>query len=249
MEEFRNPVSQLRDGVFYFVLILRLKESELMTPDQVKRKLAAILSADVKGYSRLMEADEEGTIRILKAYMEVINGFIQQHRGRVVATGGDSVLAEFASVVDAVRCAVGIQEELKERNKDVAENHRMEFRIGVNLGDVVEEGDTILGDGVNIAARVQSLAEAGGICITGTAYDQIKNKLALGYEYVGEQTVKNIKEPVKVYRVLMEPGVRKNSLRMAGCSSAFASSKEVPQRRWPSPCLINPPLLSCPLST
>jgi adenylate cyclase len=179
-----------------------------MTPDQLKRKLAAILSADVQGYSRLMEEDEEGTIRTLKSYMEVINGFIQQHRGRLVATGGDSVLAEFASVVDAVRCAVGIQEELKERNKDVAENQRMEFRIGVNLGDVVEEGDNILGDGVNIAARVQSLAEAGGICITGTAYDQIKNKLAFGYEYVGEQTVKNIKEPVKIYRVLMEPGIK-----------------------------------------
>jgi adenylate cyclase len=179
-----------------------------MTPDQVKRKLAAILSADVKGYSRLMEADEEGTIRVLKAYMEVISGFIQQHRGRLVATGGDSVLAEFASVVDAVRCAVGIQEELKERNRDLPEDSRMEFRIGINLGDVVEEGDTILGDGVNIAARVQSLAEAGGICITGTAYDHIKNKLAFGYEYVGEQTVKNIKEPVKVYKVLMEPGVQ-----------------------------------------
>jgi adenylate cyclase len=109
--------------------------------------------------------------------------------------------------VDAVRCAVVIQEELKERNKDVAEDRRMEFRIGVNLGDVVEEGETILGDGVNIAARFQSLAEAGGIYITGTAYDQIKNKLALSYEYVGEQTVKNIREPVKIYRVLMEPGV------------------------------------------
>jgi adenylate cyclase len=176
-----------------------------MAPDQIKRKLAAILSADVQGYSRLMGEDEEGTIRILKAYMEVINGFIQQHRGRLVATGGDSVLAEFSSVVDAVRCAVGIQEEIKERNKDIAENQRMEFRIGVNLGDVVEEGDNILGDGVNIAARVQSLAEAGGICITGMAYDHIKNKLAFGYEYVGEQTVKNIKEPVKIYRVLMEP--------------------------------------------
>jgi adenylate cyclase len=179
-----------------------------MTPDNMKRKLAAILSADVKGYSRLMGEDEEGTIRTLRAYMEVINGFILQHRGRIVATGGDSVLAEFASVVDAVRCAVGIQEELKERNKDIAENRRMEFRIGVNLGDVVEEGDNILGDGVNIAARVQSLAEVGGICITGTAYDHVKNKLALSYEYVGEQTVKNIKEPVKVYRVLMEPGVQ-----------------------------------------
>jgi adenylate cyclase len=192
-----------------FFISTSAKGDKLMTPDQVKRKLAAILSADVQGYSRLMGEDEEGTIRTLKAYLEVTNGFLQQHRGRLVATGGDSVLAEFASVVDAVRCAVGIQEELKERNKDVEKNRRMEFRIGVNLGDVVEEGDTILGDGVNIAARVQSLAEAGGICITGTAYDHIKNKLAFGYEYVGEQTVKNIKEPVKVYRVLMEPGVRK----------------------------------------
>ena len=179
-----------------------------MTPDNLKRKLAAILSADVKGYSRLMEEDEEGTIRTLKAYLEVITGFIQQHRGHVVATGGDSILAEFTSVVDAVRCAVGIQEELKERNREVVENRRMEFRIGINLGDVVEEGDTILGDGVNIAARVQSLAEAGGICLAGTAYDQIKNKLAIGYEYVGEQTVKNIKEPVMIYRVLMEPGIK-----------------------------------------
>ena len=176
-----------------------------MAPDQLKRKLTAILSADVKGYSRLMGEDEEGTIRTLKAYLEAINGFIQQHRGRVVATGGDSVLAEFASVVDAVRCAVGIQEELKERNKDVAGNRRLEFRIGVNLGDVVEEGDTILGDGVNIAARLESLSEAGGICISGTAFDQMRNKLELGYEYLGEQTVKNIALPVRAYRVLTEP--------------------------------------------
>ena len=117
-------------------------------------------------------------------------------------------MAEFASVVDAVRCAVGIQEELKDRNKELSEDRRMEFRIGINSGDVVEEVDNILGDGVNVAARVQSLAEAGGICIAGIVYDQIKNKLAFGYEYVGEQTVKNIKEPVRVYRVLMEPGVQ-----------------------------------------
>ena len=178
-----------------------------MTAEKFKRKLTAILSADVKGYSRLMGEDEEGTIRTLKAYMEVITGFIQQHRGRVVSTGGDSVLAEFASVVDAVRCAVEIQEELKDRNKELPEDRRMEFRIGVNLGDVVEEGDNILGDGVNVAARVQSLAEAGGICISGTVYDQIKNKLAFSYDYVGEQAVKNIKEPVRVYRVRMEPEV------------------------------------------
>ena len=180
-----------------------------MTAEKFKRKLAAILSADVKGYSRLMGEDEEGTIRTLNAYMGIITGFIQQHRGRIVSTGGDSVLAEFPSGVDAVRCAVGIQEELKDRNKELPEDRRMEFRIGVNLGDVVEEGDNILGDGVNVAARVQSLAEGGGICISGIVYDQIKNKLAFSYDYVGEQAVKNIKEPVRVYRVLMEPGVKK----------------------------------------
>jgi len=176
-----------------------------MTTQEVKRKLAAILSADVKSYSRLMGEDEEGTIRTLNAYKEVLTGFIQRHQGRVVGTAGDSMLAEFASVVDAVRCAVGIQEELKDRNKGLSENRRMEFRIGINLGDVVEDGDTIYGDGVNIAARLESLSEAGGICISGTAFDQIKNKLNLGYRYLGEQAVKNISEPVRVYRVLMEP--------------------------------------------
>ena len=194
-----------------------------MTPEKFKRKLTAILSADVKGYSRLMGEDEEGTIRTLNAYKEVITGLIQHHRGRVVGTAGDSVLAEFASVVDAVRCAVGIQEELKDRNRELPEDRRMEFRIGVNLGDVVEEGDTIYGDGVNIAARLESLAEAGGICISGTVYDQIKNKLALGYEYVGEQAVKNIKESVRIYRVLMEPGVKVPEV---------AAEKKAKPRKW-----------------
>ncbi len=175
-----------------------------MTTQEVKRKLVAILSADVKGYSRLMGEDEEGTIRTLNAYKEVITRFVQKHQGRVVGTAGDSMLAEFVSVVDAVRCAVGIQEELKDRNKELSEDRRMEFRIGVNLGDVVEDGEQILGDGVNIAARLESLSEAGGICISGTAFDQVKNKLNLGYRYLGEQTVKNILEPVRVYQVLME---------------------------------------------
>ncbi len=180
-----------------------------MAPEKLKRKLTAILSADVKGYSRLMGEDEEGTIRRLNAYLKAIAGIIQKHEGRVVGTAGDSVLAEFASVVDAVRCAVEIQEDLRDRNKEFPEGRRMDFRIGVNLGDIVEEGDNILGDGVNITARVQSLAEAGGICISGTAYDHVKNKLAFGYEYVGEQAVKNIAEPVRVYRLLMGPGARK----------------------------------------
>ena len=176
-----------------------------MTADKIKRKLTAILSADVQGYSRLMGEDEEGTIRTLKAHLEVISGHIEQHQGRIVSTGGDSVLAEFASVVDAVRCAVEIQKELRERNKTVAEGRRLEFRMGVNLGDVVEEGDDILGDGVNIAARLEGLSEAGGICISGTAFDQVRSKLDVGYEYIGEQTVKNIALPVRTYKVLMEP--------------------------------------------
>jgi len=177
-----------------------------MTTQEVKRKLAAILSADVKGYSRLMGEDEEGTIQTLNTYKEAMSNLIQQQRGRVVDAPGDNVLAEFGSVVDAVRCAVDIQKELKNRNAQLPENRRMEFRIGVNLGDVVEDGEQILGDGVNIAARLESLSEAGGICISGKAYDEVKNKLPLGYKYLGEQAVKNIAEPVRVYRVLMEPG-------------------------------------------
>ncbi len=176
-----------------------------MTTREVKRKLAAILSADVKGYSRLMGEDEEGTIRTLNTYKEVMSSLIQQQRGRVVDAPGDNVLAEFGSVVDAVRCAVDIQKELKTRNAELPENRRMEFRIGVNLGDVVEDGEQILGDGVNIAARLESISEAGSICISGTAFDHVENKLGLGFEYLGEQSVKNIAKPVRVYRVLMEP--------------------------------------------
>jgi adenylate cyclase len=176
-----------------------------MTTQEVKRKLTAILNADVKGYSRLMGEDEKGTVRTLNAYKEVMAGLIQNYRGRVVDAPGDNVLAEFGSVVDAVECAVEIQKELKTRNAELPENRRMEFRIGVNLGDVIEDGEQILGDGVNIAARLESLSEAGGICISGTAFDHVKNKLNLGYKYLGEQTVKNILEPVRVYQVLMEP--------------------------------------------
>jgi adenylate cyclase len=176
-----------------------------MTTQEVKRKLTAILSADVKGYSRLMSEDEVGTIHTLNAYKEIMAGLIQHHHGRVIDAAGDNVLAEFGSVVDAVECAVEIQKELKTRNAELPENQRMEFRIGVNLGDVVEDGEQILGDGVNIAARVQGLADGGGICISGTAFDQVKNKLNLGYKYLGEQSVKNIAEPVRIYKVLMEP--------------------------------------------
>ena len=176
-----------------------------MAEEGFRRKLAAILSADVEGYSRLMDDDEEATVRTLTAYRSAINDLAQQYRGRIVDTPGDNILAEFISVVDAVNCAVEIQRELAERNAELPENRRMQFRIGVNLGDVIEEENRIYGDGVNIAARVESMAEARGICITGRAYDQIKNKLKLGYEFLGEHSVKNIAEPVRVYKVLMEP--------------------------------------------
>jgi adenylate cyclase len=173
--------------------------------EKVKRKLTAILSADVKGYSRLMGEDEEWTLRTLNTYKEVMGSFIQQYRGRIVGTAGDSVLAEFASVVDAVQCAVEIQQVLRAKNALLPETRRMEFRIGINLGDVIDEGDTIYGDGVNIAARLEGLAEAGGICISESAYQQIENKLPLRYDYLGEHEVKNIAKPVRVYRARIEP--------------------------------------------
>ncbi len=175
-----------------------------MTAEKFKRKLAAILSADVKGYSRLMGTDEEATLRTLQEYKEVMASSIQHHRGRIVGTAGDSVLAEFASVVDAVQCAVEIQQVLRAKNALMPEDRRMDFRIGINLGDVIEEGDTIYGDGVNIAARLEGMAEAGGICISESAYQQIKNKLPLRYDYLGEHEVKNIAKPVRVYRARIE---------------------------------------------
>jgi adenylate cyclase len=177
-----------------------------MTQEDFKRKLAAILSADVEGYSLLMDDDEEATIRTLTAYRSAMTRLIQQYRGRVVDTTGDNLLAEFASAVDAVNCAVEIQRELAERNAELPEERRMQFRIGVNVGDVVEKEDRIYGDGVNIAARVEGLAEAGGICISGRVYDHVENKLDLEFEFVGEQEVKNIAKPVRIYRVLSHPG-------------------------------------------
>jgi len=166
-----------------------------------KRKLTAILSADVVGYSRLMGDNEEETIRTLTNYREAMGNLIQQHRGRVVDTTGDNLLAEFTSAVDAVNCAVEIQRELAERNAELPNRRKMEFRIGVNVGDVVEEEDRIYGDGVNIAARVEGLAKACGICISGRVYDHVENKLDFEYEFLGEKKVKNITRPVRVYRV------------------------------------------------
>lgn len=167
----------------------------------VKRKLAAILATDAVGYSKLMSADEEGTLKVLAAHRAVIDGIIEFHEGRIIGTAGDSVLAEFASPVEAVRCAVEVQDALKTRNDSLPESQRLQFRIGVNLGDVMEKGGDLLGDGVNVAARLESIAEPGGICVSSSVYDQIAGKLDLGFVNIGTQSLKNIQRPIQVYRV------------------------------------------------
>jgi adenylate cyclase len=187
----------------------------------VERKLTAILCADVYGYSRLMGGDEEATLVTLTAHRNIIDSLIEQHHGRFVNSAGDSVLAEFASVVEAVSCAVDIQTALKAENAKLPLERRMEFRIGVNLGDVIVEGDQIYGDGINVAARLESLADPGGICISGTVYEQVRDKLALGYQDSGEQTVKNIVHPVRVWRVLLD-----------GSASPRRETREPPRRYW-----------------
>ncbi len=178
-----------------------------MTTKGFKRKLSAVFSADVVGYSRMMGEDEAATVEAITACREIMGELIRQHRGRVVDSPGDNLLAEFGSVVDAVQCAVAVQKEFQARNADLPENRRMKFRIGINLGDVIEEEERIYGDGVNIAARLEALADPGGVCVSKTAFDHIETKLPLGYEYLGDQTVKNIARPVGAYRVLMEPRV------------------------------------------
>ncbi len=172
-----------------------------MAEARVQRRLAAIMAADVVGYSRLMEADEEGTrIRLRALHLELIDPRIAADRGRIVKIIGDGVLVEFPSAVDAVRNALAIQGELQRRNAYVPEDNRIELRVGINVGDVIIEGDDIHGDGVNIAARLEGLCEPGEVYISGTVYDQAVGKLAAYFEDLGEQTVKNIARPVRVYR-------------------------------------------------
>jgi adenylate cyclase len=194
-----------------------------MAQEGFKRKLSAILSADVEGYSRLMGDDEEATVRTITSYRTAIADLVQQFRGRVVDTPGDNILTEFTSVVDAVNCAVEIQRDLAERNTELPYNRQMQFRIGVNLGDVIEEDGRIYGDGINIAARVESLSQAGGICISGRAYDQVENKLGLEYENLGEHQVKNITRPIRVYRVMSYPGA---------AAHRVVQAKETLRHRW-----------------
>jgi adenylate cyclase len=173
--------------------------------DKVKRRLTTVLCADVHGYSRLMEADETGTLATLRRHRTAMAGLIERHDGRIVNTWGDAVIAEFASVVEAVQCAVEIQQEISSQEPDPAQTQRMRFRIGINLGDVMVEGDDIYGDGVNIAARLQELSEPGGIMVSGPVYDQVHNKLPVGFDHLGQQQMKNV-TPVTTYRVAMAGG-------------------------------------------
>jgi len=176
-----------------------------MSKEKSKRKLAAILAADAQNFSRLMGVDETATVRLLKSHFQAMSELVGKFHGRVVDASGDSLLAEFASVVDAVQCSLEIQQTLQLRNGELPEDRRLSFRIGINLGDVIEEEGKLYGDGVNVAARIEQLAEGGGICISGAAYDQVRNKIPVGYEDQGDLTVKNIPDPIRVYRVL--PGV------------------------------------------
>jgi len=179
----------------------------------VKRKLSAILAADAVGYSRMMGANEEATLKTLSAHRAVIDGIIEFHDGRIVGTAGDSVLAEFGSPVEAVRCAVEIQDALRTRNDSLPEERRLQFRVGVNLGDVMIKGNDLLGDGVNVAARLEGIAEPGGICISASVYDLIRGKLDLGFHDIGEQSLKNIEHPIRVYRVARDGTVAAGSVR------------------------------------
>jgi len=185
----------------------------IMSNEQkVTRKLRAIFSADVKGYSVLMADDEVSTIQTLKDYRNIMSTCIEQRGGRIVDAVGDNLLAEFDSAVDAVQCAVEVQKGLRDKNQELPEDKKMEFRIGINIGDVIEDGDRIFGDSVNVTARIESLADAGGICVSRSTYDQIKNKLELSFDYYGEHKVKNIKEPVRVYKILLEPTIDYESI-------------------------------------
>lgn len=175
-----------------------------MEGDRIQRRLRAILSADVKDYSRLMGEDEIGTIQTINSYRSLLSSLIRRYSGRVVDSPGDNLLAEFGSVVNAVECAMKIQFDLKERNSCLPEGRRMQYRIGVNLGDVVMDKGRIYGDGVNIAARLENLADPGGIIISGTVFDHIESRLQLNYEFEGEKEVKNISKPVRVYKIPIE---------------------------------------------
>jgi adenylate cyclase len=200
--------------------------------DSVERKLTTILCADVYGYSRLMEQDEAATLATLKVYREAMDGLIARHRGRVVSTAGDSLLADFPSVVEAVQCAIEIQQELAGRNRSLPDARRMAFRIGINLGDVMLDGGDLYGEGVNIAARLEALAEPGGICISRPVYDQVRNKLTVGFDDLGDQPVKNISEPVQPFRIRLDGGVEDGVRRPGRSPAPWPADRAASDQAW-----------------
>jgi class 3 adenylate cyclase len=205
-----------------------------MEAPPLERKLVAILAADVEGYSRLMGIDEEGTLATLSAHRAITDALIAQHGGRICGTAGDSVLAEFASVFAAVQCAVEIQRDLAQANQAIAEERRMWFRIGINVGDVMVKDGDIFGDGVNIAARLEGLAESGGICVSRGVRDHVRRRLPYGFEDLGEQSVKNIAQPIRVFRLISDatkpesPSGREASLVANGEPDDLALLAELP---------------------
>ncbi|MEK6215985.1 MAG: adenylate/guanylate cyclase domain-containing protein, partial [Boseongicola sp.] len=179
----------------------------------MERRLAAVLAADMVGYSRLMEADETGTLARLRTHRsELIDPAIAKNQGNIIKTTGDGMLVEFQSVADAVKCAAEVQERMKRRNADVAEDRRIEFRIGINLGDINFQDDDIFGDGVNIAARLEGLAEIGGFCVTAAVYDQVSDRVETAFEDLGDKSLKNISRPIRVYRAVMDATAPKGAV-------------------------------------
>ena len=213
--DYDRPLS--RGGAKRCLMHLAVSEATMwsMTDDKVKRRLTTVLCADVHGYSRLMGADEAGTLGTLRRYRTAIQGLVERHDGRIVNTWGDAVIAEFASVVEAVQCAVEIQQETSSPSSDPPHARQMRFRIGINLGDVMVDGSDIFGDGVNIAARLQELAEPGGVVVSASVYDQVHNKLSVGFDCLGQQQMKNV-APVTSYRVTMGRVVGRHSFPVDG---------------------------------
>jgi class 3 adenylate cyclase len=202
-------------------------------PDPLVRKLATILSADVAEYSRLMGEDEEGTLRTFRGHRQVFESLVAMHRGRIFNTAGDAILAEFASAVEAVRCATDIQSALRTRNDQLPANRQVRFRIGINLGDVMVQGQDLMGDGVNVAARIQTAAEPGGVCISGSVHDQIRNKLSLSFHSLGEKTFKNIQQPVRTFAVSeSEPELGNPPVENKGASPAAAAMRKSSPTKW-----------------
>ena len=198
---------------------------------EIERRLATILISDVVGYSRMMGENEERTVRTLRGHRDIFDGLLKSHRGRVFNTAGDAILAEFPSAVEAVRCATEIQNALRTRNDHLPPEERMWFRIGINLGDVIVQGGDLLGDGVNVAARIQTIAEPGGVCISGSVYDQIQNKLTLQIRQLGEKNFKNIAQPIRTFSIVDDdaaamPGSRWRRERAPGSTFSPARARQ-----------------------